>query len=116
MNASISVESEPGRGSTFSFHVPLRRVKDPAKAKRVPDRGTTRTLFNGPILLAEDNPVNQRIALSFGAPGLQRNPSRNGVEAVEWPENRTSQSFLWTARCRKWMALKLRGRFGPAWR
>jgi signal transduction histidine kinase/ligand-binding sensor domain-containing protein/CheY-like chemotaxis protein len=85
MNGSISVDSEPGRGSTFSLLVPLRRSKAPSKTKRLLDRTATTSLFNGSILLAEDNVVNQKLAtVLLEGLGCSVTLAQNGVEAVEW--------------------------------
>jgi CheY-like chemotaxis protein len=64
MNGSISVESEPGRGSTFHFSAEVRRETSAAGTQRPRtspgDAAPARPLK---ILLAEDNCVNQMLAV-----------------------------------------------------
>ena len=90
MGGEITVESSPGRGTTFRFTVPLRplapaeeevasepRVKtrmDPALAERLPLR----------ILLAEDNVDNQLLALHvLKRFGYTADTAANGLEVLE---------------------------------
>ncbi len=104
MQGDIAVISEPGKGSTFRFSVPLRHavlqlnvddtlpfglfaeppdaaVLDMAPATEVPEQGSGNGLR---ILLAEDNPVNQRLALRL----LEKMGHRitlvdNGLDAIK---------------------------------
>ena len=99
MQGDLQVSSEPGKGSTFRFSVPLRHSApqtlaestlseriDQAPvlalaARTAPQEATGNGLR---ILLAEDNPVNQRLALRL----LEKMGHRitlvdNGVSALE---------------------------------
>jgi CheY-like chemotaxis protein len=95
MNGSISVESEAGRGSTFSFTArfgigtPISRPTDLVSLKGILDAAANGEMAPAPlrILLAEDNPVNQRLAMRL----LQRRGHRvdlasSGREAIDWLE------------------------------
>jgi PAS domain S-box-containing protein len=75
MGGEIKVESEPGRGSTFSFTINFRRQKhrpyihqdDQKKAEIITEQIKERTRVSPDgkikILLAEDNIINQKIAV-----------------------------------------------------
>jgi len=62
MEGEIRLHSEPGRGSTFCFTLPCRpadAVRPPAAR---PTPGATATAGGLPVLLVEDNRINQRLA------------------------------------------------------
>ena len=98
MQGQMVVASEPGKGSTFSFTVPLLQAGAQPAVRLVPARSTeaagTPLASASPaadtgqggmrILLAEDNPVNQRLALRL----LEKMGHRvtlvdNGLDALE---------------------------------
>ena len=84
MGGQIAVESQPGDGSRFYFHV----IMETAEAD---DIEVTQELkpFEHPspdtrILLTEDNPANQRVIRAIlSSAGLQVDLASNGQEAVE---------------------------------
>ena len=62
MNGHIAIDSTPGAGSTFTFTI----LAHPVELKALPDHVTIPVLANKYplcILLAEDNPINQQLAL-----------------------------------------------------
>jgi len=88
MGGSIRLESQPGRGSTFSFELPAGAV-DPGSLKADLDEPERRLApnerpFRGHVLIADDNPVNQLVALrTVLSLGLTGTVAGDGSEAVE---------------------------------
>jgi signal transduction histidine kinase/ligand-binding sensor domain-containing protein len=63
MGGRVEVESQLGKGSTFRFYVPARRVAaGPAQAAGIQPAGSELPARTLSILVAEDNPVNQMVA------------------------------------------------------
>jgi PAS domain S-box-containing protein len=90
MGGSIMVDSNPGEGSVFHISLPFEVGPQPKTESDVPvDRG----LWSGPrysILVAEDNPVNQKfISTILRKMGHEVECSDDGAQAVEaWRRGR----------------------------
>ncbi|WP_239643985.1 PAS domain S-box protein [Grimontia indica] len=88
MNGQISVISEVGKGSTFTFTIELaiadEQESGEVTSKSKQDINPTNISDNLRILVAEDNPANQivlRTMMEFS--GISVDIVSNGVEAVE---------------------------------
>ncbi|HMK64512.1 MAG TPA: ATP-binding protein, partial [Thermodesulfobacteriota bacterium] len=102
MGGSIEAESQPGQGSTFRVILRLGKAKGQNKeASSVPSSdvaflsGDRETQGNLPVLLAEDNPVNQMVARKIlERNGFQVEVAANGWEAIRALENSDYQVVL----------------------
>jgi len=80
MDGSISVDSAPGRGSTFRFTARFEKV-DEGRAE--PRRVAPAQVSGRRLLLVEDNPVNRKVAVrSLEKMGYQVDVAENGAEAL----------------------------------
>ncbi|MDP1804353.1 MAG: ATP-binding protein, partial [Acidimicrobiales bacterium] len=85
MGGDIGFESTLGAGSTFWFDVPLAVVSaPPAKVVRRHDPVDQRPHRGARLLVAEDNPVNQLVAVRMlERLGYRADVAANGSEAVD---------------------------------
>ncbi|MEW6750324.1 MAG: two-component regulator propeller domain-containing protein [Candidatus Latescibacterota bacterium] len=92
MGGTIGVESEEGKGSLFHFTVVLAPSPERAPAPRAPDElpgvaaqpVAAGCLSGVRVLLVEDNPVNQRLAvILLEQAGCAVSVAANGQEALE---------------------------------
>ena len=86
MDGDIGVESVPLQGSTFTFTGLFRKVDEasvPASSTEYEVFVPRRNLHGFTVLLAEDNPLNQEIAIEFlRSFGLAAEVADNGAMAV----------------------------------
>ena len=78
---TIGLASVPGCGSTFHF---TARLPERPNLVKSASHTTARPTFRGRVLVAEDNPINQRItAAQVTRLGLTADVVANGLEALE---------------------------------
>jgi signal transduction histidine kinase len=85
MGGAIAVQSEAGRGSTFTVELPLARIGEAEEAPAEAGACALAAATDGPlrILAAEDNPVNQLVLKTLlGQAGIDPFVVENGAEAV----------------------------------
>ncbi len=94
MGGAVGLRSEEGQGSCFWMEVPLRAAPEMA-AKALPERRGRETQLRGRVLVAEDNPINQRlIERMLQRRGLEVQLVGDGVEAVAQATSKTFDLIL----------------------
>ncbi len=89
MGGTISVESEPQKGSCFAFtlhfqHAAAHHASRPVLPKVAPRSARPGLLKDLSVLLAEDNPINQQLAVEFlGRAGAEVDIAGTGQEALD---------------------------------
>ena len=88
MGGELGVESEPGIGSRFWFHLPMREgiaaMETPNREDAGSSRGEGTARQGGSVLVVEDNRVNQMVAQKILVKlGLQVATADNGIEALD---------------------------------
>ncbi len=96
MKGNISLKSEPGKGSTFVFEIPLRIVHKPLPMPVQHISGQKTENISGTVLVAEDNSVNMMIITQFiSKTGCQVIRAENGLEAYrKFMENKIDLIFM----------------------
>ncbi|MEK7361624.1 MAG: ATP-binding protein [Pseudomonadota bacterium] len=85
MGGTISVRSEPGKGSAFTFVVPFAPAGKPAQALMAASAEVEPARFNAVrVLVVEDNPVNQLVvARMLTKEGCVAQVAADGRQALE---------------------------------
>ncbi|MDR2718032.1 MAG: response regulator [Treponema sp.] len=95
MGGVLEAESMPGVGSKFSFELSFDTVDSSAgfdnsiESNEIARDEIAQPLFNGEILVCEDNPMNQQVIIDHLANvGIKTALAQNGREAVDMIEQR----------------------------
>jgi signal transduction histidine kinase/ActR/RegA family two-component response regulator len=84
MGGDISVESTPGKGSTFKFNVMVETASQSEEASSIENVEIPPSHFNLNVLLAEDNLINQEVMVTLLSDmGIEVVVASDGVEAID---------------------------------
>ena len=89
MGSDISVKSEPGKGSTFSFKLRLKKTDASSDEKHHDPRVSVKPQLAGHLLLVDDTEVNLVIAETLlKQMGISCDRATDGKEAIKaWEQN-----------------------------
>lgn len=83
MHGTISLESEIGKGSKFSIHIPNVQISSNAPEVEIFDRNLQYEFYNPTILLVDDNEHNRKLIIEFLLNSNVRIiEAANGLEAI----------------------------------
>ena len=86
MGSELNIKSEPGRGTSISFELTFETTDNPGAAidTAAAEEKIEKPLFNGVVLVCEDNQMNQRVITEhLGKVGLESVIAENGQEGVD---------------------------------
>lgn len=95
MDGEMGCESSPGEGSLFWFEAPLPGCGPPEKAMTQLSRGEAAVSRGVSVLVAEDNPVNQKVLLRLlERLGCRVSIAQDGKEALEAVQRETFDAIF----------------------
>ena len=83
LGGHLRARSEPGKGSTFTLTFPLEECAEPERAENPADASGQEPRSGLHVLVAEDNPINQRLTLSMlEKAGVTADLAEDGAQAI----------------------------------
>ncbi len=90
MGGEISVQSEIGAGSTFTFSIPIEKTQKEIPSLTTGDVTEKTATIAGQLLIVEDNPLNSRVMqLMLSHFPITVDIVENGQDALEYISNNT---------------------------